>query len=358
MTNLIVHDTAPYNAEPPLDRLGAAFITPADDFYIRCHGPIPELDAATHRITVQGMVAQTLSLSVAELQQRFAHRTITATLQCAGNRRADLQPVRATTGNPWGPGAIGTARWTGISLGDLLQAVGADTSPTLHVAFDAADTIDLPEEGRFTYGVSIPIAKAGHALLAWAMNDEPLAPEHGFPLRVIVPGYAGVRSPKWLTTITVQPTPSANHMQQRDYKMLPPGVTGQHPDWTKGATINDMPLTAAICEPAHGATLPAGPATLRGYAMATGRDIARVELSRDNGITWVPADLEENAGTPWSWTLWRATMDLPAGDHTLVVRAWDSAGQTQPSRAEDVWNVKGYLCAAWHRIQVSTVQPA
>ncbi len=109
--------------------------------------------------------------------------------------------MRPTTGDPWAPGAIGNAAWTGVALADVLRAAGADTDPALHVAFDACDEVEMPDEGRFTYGVSIPMAKAmsPEVLLAYAMNGEPLAPEHGFPLRLVVPGFAGVRSPKWLT---------------------------------------------------------------------------------------------------------------------------------------------------------------
>ena len=274
-------------------------------------------------------------------------------MQCAGNRRADLQQIHPTTGDPWAAGAIGHARWTGIALADLLQSVGADLPNGAHVAFDCADVVDLPAEGRFTYGVSIPAAKAADTLLAWAMNGEPLAPEHGFPLRAVVPGYAGVRSAKWLTTITVQHHPSANHMQQRDYKLLPPAITEATVDWAEGTTINEMPLNAAICEPADGAVLPAGATTVKGYAVCTEREIVRIDLSRDGGATWIQAELEPNAGSAWSWLFWTATLPLPPGRHELVVRAWDSACQTQPADPGQVWNFKGYLCASWHRVRVA-----
>ncbi len=281
--------------------------------------------------------------------------TVTAVLQYAGNRRADLQLVRPTSGDPWAPGAIGNAAWTGVSLADVLRAAGAETDAASHVAFDACDEVDMPKQGRFTYGASIPIAKAmsPEVLLAYAMNGEPLTPEHGFPLRVVVPGFAGVRSPKWLTAITVQDSPSGNHMQQRDYKLVPPDVTGETVDWEAGMTIYDMPLNSAICEPAAHAELKAGSATLRGYAVATARDIMRVDVSIDGGRSWKQAELEHNADAPWSWTFWTATLDLPKGQHELAVRAWDSAGQTQPALPDDTWNFKGYLSAAWHRVHVS-----
>ncbi len=353
-SRLIVHSVIPFNAEPPLDRLRAGFVTAQRDFYVRCHGDVPQLDEATHRLRVDGLVATPLELSMATLRDRFAHRVVPAVMQCAGNRRADLQAVKPTSGDPWAAGAIGHAVWTGVALADVLKAAGAREEAGLHVAFEACDTVEMPAEGRFAYGASIPMTKAmsPDVLLAFAMNGEPLAPEHGFPLRVVVPGYAGVRSPKWLAAITVQGEPSDNHMQARDYKLLPAEMTEDTVDWNRGFTIYDMPLNAAICEPAAHAPVRAGRTTLRGYAVATGRGIVRVDVSKDGGGSWSQAELEHDASAPWSWTFWTAALELPPGEHELVVRAWDSAGQTQPARPHDTWNFKGYLSAAWHRVQV------
>lgn len=355
--SLIIRSLSPYNAEPPLDRLRACITTAQSDFYVRSHGNVPDLDEATYRLRVGGQVACPLDLSLAQLRRQFPQRTVMAVLQCAGNRRADMQAVCATSGDPWAPGAIGNALWTGVALADVLRAAGAATGIGLHVAFDAFDEVELPGEGRFTYGASIPMAKAmsPDVLLAYAMNGEALAPGHGFPLRAVVPGFAGVRSPKWLSAVTVQDRPSDNHMQQRDYKLVPPDVTAETVDWDNGMTIYDMPLNAAICEPAPHAELNAGPVALRGYAIATARDIARVDVSMDGGRSWGQAELERNPDAPWGWTFWSARLDLPKGAHELVVRAWDSAGQTQPAHPADTWNFKGYLSAAWHRVPVSAV---
>ncbi len=354
-SSLIVHAGPSYNAEPPLDRLRAGFITAQPDFYVRSHGNIPRLDQATHRLRVDGLVATPLDLSMTGLRDRFTHRTVPAAMQCAGNRRADMQPVRPTLGDPWGPGAIGNAVWTGVALADVLRAAGAREDAALHVAFESCDEVELPQEGRFTYGASIPIGKAlsPEVLLAFAMNGETLAPEHGFPLRVVVPGYAGVRSPKWLAAITVQDRPSDNHMQQRDYRLVPADMTAATVDWDAGFTIYDMPLNAAICEPAARAEMKAGRTSLRGYAIATARAVMRVDVSMNGGRDWMQAELERDADAPWSWTFWTATLDLPKGEHELAVRAWDSAGQTQPAFPDDTWNFKGYLSAAWHRVRVS-----
>jgi sulfite oxidase len=352
---MIVRSETPYNAEPPLGRLRASLTTAQPDFYVRSHGNIPVLDEAEHILHVGGRVETPLQITMAELRTQFPKHTVTAVMQCAGNRRADMQLVRPTLGDPWASGAIGNAKWMGAALADVLRAAGVETDPSFHVAFDACDEVEMPNVGRFTYGASIPITKAmsPEVLLAYSMNDEPLAPEHGFPLRVVVPGFAGVRSPKWLTAITVQDRPSDNHMQQRDYKLMPPDVTAETVDWEEGITIYDMPLNSAICEPASRAEIKAGSVTLRGYAVATARQIMRVDVSSDGGRTWKQAELTHDAHAAWSWTFWSARLDLAKGERELAVRAWDSAGQTQPALPDDIWNFKGYLSAAWHRVHVS-----
>ncbi len=351
----IVHSTRPYNAEPTPARLRASFWTEQDDFYVRCHGDVPVIEVGAHRLTVAGLVATPLTLSLDDLRGRFPERTVAAVMQCAGNRRGDLRPAGAVTGDPWGPGAIGNARWTGVSLADVLRAAGAGSGPGLHVAFSALDDVDHGGE-RCRYGASIPMAKAlePDVLLATVMNGRPLAPEHGFPLRVVVPGYAGVRSPKWLAAIAVQDAPSTNPIQAADYKLLPSDIRSPDAiDWSRGEPINEMPLNSAICEPAVGAVLPPGRTVLRGWAVASGRAIRRVDVSSDGGASWRQADLEADPRAPASWTLWSLAVDLPPGRHELAVRAWDGAGQTQPSHCEDVWNVKGYLSTAVHRVGVT-----
>ena len=353
--DLIVHSTRPLNAEPPLHRLRCAFLTDVGDFYIRSHGEVPVLDPASYRLGVGGAVGQRLDLSLADLKTRFTPHSVTAVLQCAGNRRADLQPVEATSGDPWAPGAIGNARWTGVRLADILTAAGTVLDPTLHVAFEAADIAWNEGADDAPYGVSIPLPKAlsGEVLVAWAMNGAPLTPEHGAPVRLVVPGFAGVRSTKWVTEIRVQDRPSEAFQQCRDYLLFPPDMRRDTQDLSRGVPIEAMPLNAAVCEPQAGARLAAGPTTVRGYAIATERAVTRVDVSGDGGRSWAQATIEDHGDAPWSWTLWHAMVDLARGEHEIVVRAWDSAGQSQPAQAEDIWNFKGYLSAAWHRVQVT-----
>ena len=179
--DLIVHsakplNAEPLNAEPPLDRLRSAFVTKVDDFYVRSHGDMPEIDPVGHKLTVTGLVGTPLELSLADLQARFEPRTVMEAMQCAGNRRADMQQVRQTSGDPWAPGAIGNAEWTGVPLIEVLRAAGSQTGEHLHVAFEALDIAENEDAPDAPFGASIPMIKAlcPDVLVAWAMNGEPL----------------------------------------------------------------------------------------------------------------------------------------------------------------------------------------
>ncbi|WP_223797043.1 molybdopterin-dependent oxidoreductase [Sphingomonas nostoxanthinifaciens] len=350
--NLILRCSDPLNAETPPDKLIASFLTPQADFYIRSHGPTPEL-ADDHPVTLDGFIDHPRSYTVAELQAAFQSRTVVATMQCAGNRRAHLQGVGKTSGDPWDVGAIGNAEWTGVALRDVLAAAGIQDG-ALYVGTIGADDVDVDGETA-PFGASIPIAKAlePDVLIAWAMNGKPLAPEHGAPLRLVVPGYAGVRSAKWLTRIEVRDCPSDAPIQAKDYKLFPSSVTKDEADWDQGLTIEEMPLNASICSPVDGAHVDAGACGIAGYAVAFGRAVSRVDVSVNGGTDWEQAELTVNPDAPWSWTQWRVTAGLSPGLHVLVVRAVDGAGQMQPERPEAIWNFAGYLSTAWHRITVT-----
>ena len=204
MTDMIERKSEPYNAEPTPGALIERFLTPQALFYVRSHGAVPDLPA-DHRIEVSGMSMERRSFSVEELKSALATRTVTAVLQCAGNRRTDLQQFAKTSGDPWDVGAIGNAEWTGVRLSDVLDAVGAPDASDLFVAFTGADEVDVEgEEALFGVSIAMDKARQPDVLIAWAMNGEPLTPEHGAPIRMVVPGYAGVRSAKWLTRIEVR----------------------------------------------------------------------------------------------------------------------------------------------------------
>ncbi len=352
--DMVVHEVDPYNAEPPRSALAQGVLTPADSFYSRNHGPIPLVDGHTWRLTVDGLVEHELSLSLAELQQRFEPRTLVATLQCAGNRRAGLIAVRDIPGeHPWGPGATSTAEWTGVALADVLAAAGMG-SDAQHVAFAAPDVSELTDPAQ-PYGGSIGVRKAFgvEVLLAWAMNGQPLPPAHGAPVRVVVPGYIGARSVKWVDRVTAQRGPSDNYFQTTAYRLLPaqadPDVAGPG----GGLSLGSVALNADFLRPDDDATVTAGPTEVTGYAFAGDeRGIARVDVSVDGGHSWVQADLDEQV-SPWAWRHWCTTLDLPVGDVEVTARAWDTSAAAQPESPEHLWNPKGYVNNSWAHIHLT-----
>jgi sulfite oxidase len=351
---MIVQGQQPFNAESPLSMLRQSFVTPEEIFYIRNHGSIPEVDPTSYRLTVSGMVESPLNLSLQELRNGFPEETVAATVQCAGNRRHGLMEAREIPGEtPWGAGAIGNARWTGVPLREVLTAAGVEEAAR-HIAFSGLDEI---EEGWSpNFGGSIPLYKgmSPEVLLAYEMNGEALSPEHGFPLRVVVPGFLGARSVKWLSEITLQEAPSDNYFQAHEYKLFPPYIVEQPDHPSEGFALGETPLNAVTCDPLDGTSVRAGHVTCRGYAVAGGgRRIERVDLTTDGGQTWVGAELREGEEYGWAWRFWEATLDLNPGEHRIAVRAVDSAADTQPESAASIWNFKGYANNSWHRIMVN-----
>ncbi len=348
--DLIVHQEQPFNAETGLAALAEGSLTATDAFYVRGHGAVPEIDPAAWRLQVHGLVERELNLSLSTLREAFRERTETATLQCAGNRRAGLIAIRDIPGEaPWGPGATGTATWTGVALADVL-AVAGPLREAAHVGFSGADLSPEAKPPQ-QFGGSIPLGKAGRpeVLLAWAMNGEPLPPVHGAPLRVVVPGYIGARSIKWLDRIELRAKPWEGYFQQVVYRLLPEDGT---PARGMGMPLGLVALNADVLSPADGETVPAGPVEVRGYAFAGGeRHVARVDVSLDGGTTWSQAELLEDLG-PWAWRQWRTTVELAPGDHEIVVRAWDSSAATQPEDEAALWNPKGYVNNARPRVRV------
>jgi sulfite oxidase len=293
-------------------------------------------------------VGRTLQLSLADLLEGFQQTTVIATMQCAGNRRASLLSVRDIPGeDPWGGGATGTGKWTGVRLADVLAAAGVGDGAH-HVAFSAHDVSRLPRPAQ-PYGSSIPIQKAmaGEVLLAWAMNDADLTAVHGAPVRVVVPGYIGARSVKWIDRITVQTEPSDNYFQATAYRILPPDVDPAKACPGDGISLSSVALNCEILRPVHGEQIHPGPVRISGYAFAgDDRSIERVDISTDAGQTWHQAELDEQA-SPWAWRLWHTTVNLNPGRVNVRARAWDSTGATQPQSPEHVWNPKGYANNSW-----------
>jgi sulfite oxidase len=348
--DMIVHEEEPFNAETGLAALDEGPLTATDAFYVRGHGTVPEIDAATWRLHVHGLVERELDLSLTTLREAFREREVTATLQCAGNRRVGLIAIRDIPGEaPWGPGATGTATWTGIALADVLALAGP-LPAAAHVGFEGAD-LSPEANAAERFGGSVPLDKATRpeVLLAWAMNGEPLPPVHGAPVRAVVPGYIGARSVKWLERIEVRASPWEGYFQNVVYRLLPedgkagPGV---------GMPLGIVALNSDVLSPADGQTVPPGPVEIRGYAFAGGeRYVARVDVSLDGGTRWSQAELLDDVG-PWAWRHWHIIVDLAPGEHEILVRAWDSSAATQPEDEAGLWNPKGYVNNARPRIRV------
>jgi sulfite oxidase len=355
----IVHERTPFNAESSRSALARDAITTLDSFYCRNHGPIPDIAIDQWRLTVDGLVARPLSLTFEELTHRFSAHTVIATLQCAGNRRAGFNEIREIVGeDPWGSGATSTAEWCGARLSDVLETAGAAGDDGLHVAFAAPDVSRLASPVQ-SFGGSVPLTKAmsSEVLLAWEMNGQPLPQVHGGPVRVLVPGYIGARSVKWVNAITVQEAPSQNYFQAVAYRLFPADSDPGTAAVDEGISLSSVALNCDILVPDDGAVASAGSLNIQGYAFAgNGVGIARVDVSLDGGCTWRQAKLAP-ASSRWAWRHWSLTVETRPGPLTITARAWDTNGATQPESAASLWNPKGYVNNSWARVHLEIAQP-
>jgi sulfite oxidase len=345
-----------YNGEPALDQLISQYQTPLEQFFIRSHAPNPVLSTETYRLSIEGLVRNPRQWSLAELDAAFTPVTTWATLTCAGNRRTEFNTETSkVSGVPWQSAAIGHTEWSGYRLSQVLRQ--AELLPDAkYVWFDGLDPI--PHKGQTEpFGASIPISKfwddtptAAGALLAHQMQGQPLTPDHGFPLRTLVPGYIGARSVKWLGRVIVSDRPSPNRFVTQDYKLLyspEPEVEAQT------EPILEYCLNSAIGSPTAGTVIHGPEAWLQGYALpsgVTGRRIAAVEVSSDGGRRWQPARIT-SPQRDFSWVLWEAKVTLPIGQSTWSVRATDDQGATQPARVPK--NLKAYQFNSWHHVTLT-----
>jgi len=353
---LLVNQAKPFNAETPLAIITDSFLTPADLFFVRSHLPIPDIDPKEYELEVGGIGCQDLTLTLEDLKKLPKH-TIVSALQCGGNRRLEMKRKKNLKGLDWRGGAIGNAEWSGARLVDVLAAAGfseEDSPRARHVIFEGLDT----DPANSPFGASIPIEKAndprGDVLLAYEMNGEPLSRDHGYPIRVVVPGVIGARNVKWLGRIEVSEVESDSHWQQKDYKGFNPSINWDNVDFSKSEAIQDMPVTSSITSCQVDAET--GDLLLSGYAWSGGgRKILRVDLTPDGGKTWTQAHtlVQDTARHPrhWGWTLWEGRV-AGNGVEEVWSKAVDSNYNVQPESFENIWNLRGVLSNAYCRYQV------
>ena len=316
---LRVVSTEPFNAETPLEALRGE-LPPTELHFVRSHFAFPDHPGV---LAVDGGVEDPLRLTLDDLRRRPA-RTLAVTIECAGNGRAFLDPP--VPGEPWRLGAVGTAEWTGVPLGALLDEVRIAPG-SVEILFRGADAGTPAGLGRtIAFERSLPLPVPADAVIAYAMNGRPLSAEHGAPFRLIVPGWYGVASVKWLLDIRAIAAPFRGFYQADRY------VIGTTP-------LTEMAPRAVIVSPADGSRQAPGRVTVRGYAWSGRTTIERVEVSVDGGRSWSPATLGPVGGR--AWRTWELDWEPPAdGQVTLLARATDGRGERQP--LEQVRNALGY----------------
>jgi len=356
--------------EAPLPVLwDRGFLTPASLHYVRNHGAVPKIAWSEHRLTVDGMVGAPKTFTMDDLLAMPA-RELPVTLVCAGNRRKEENLVKQTIGFNWGAAGVSTSVWKGVLLREVLLACGVKTPAegAHHVCFLGSEVMP---KGR--YGTSITwhtaMDPACDVLLAYEQNGEKLNPDHGYPLRLVIPGYIGGRMIKWLSEITVTPIESDNHFHYMDNRVLPEFVDAERATaegwWYKpDYIINQLNINSAIAQPGHQELLPltgkGQTYKVAGYCYSGGgRKVIRVEISTDGGESWnlttiTKRETPTEYGKYWCWCFWEHEIDVQElwqnKGAELLCRGWDDAMNRQAP--EIVWNVMGMMNNSYFRCKV------
>jgi sulfite oxidase len=348
--NMIVRSQRPMDLEMPLDGFLTEW-TPVERFFTRSHHYEPKVDLSTWRLEIEGNVTKPLKLTM-ETLRKMPKIDMPAVLECAGNGRAFYEP--SMPGIQWEYGAVANARWAGVRLADVLKLAGVEEK-SMEVLFDGADVPigTMPEFQR-----SIPIGKAmdPDTILAYEMNGEPIPSLHGFPLRLIAPGWAGDCWVKWLTRIEVRRTPFDGFFMKTAYRRPPRAVKpGSSVDPALMNPVTILSVKSVIATPLDGAEVEVGkPMVVRGVAW-TGGDtrVTAVDLTFNGGVTWTQPQPGPYANQ-YAWRTWQYTF-TPSEEGYLRMgsRATDGAGSTQPFVA--AWNPSGYLYNAVQMIGVNVV---
>ncbi len=343
---MILHNDRPEDLETPLNYFDK-WITPNDVFFVRQHLPRPDVHEADFRLSVGGRAERELQLSVTDLR-KLPQSTLPAVLECTGNGRGFYRP--RVPGIQWGRGAVGNAEWSGPRLVDVLRLAGSD----LKAAYVTVNGADVGVAKTPDFIRSLPMRKAINpsTLLALKMNGEPLPALHGFPIRLIVPGWDGTSWVKWVNSLTIANEQDQGFFMNPAYRFPKhPGAPGAAVDRADLAVIEGMPVKSYITAPSDEDKIPLASIQLRGMAWAGEEHITKVDVSTDGGSTWREAQLSAKS-LPFTWRLWTAEWKpSKPGYYTLLSRATDSAGRVQPFVA--AWNPSGYLFNAIDRIGVS-----
>jgi nitrate reductase (NAD(P)H) len=359
----------PFNCEAPLSILREhKYLTPASLHYVRNHGICPKLFWGSHIIDISGLVDRPMKLSMKELAS-LPTISVPVTLNCAGNRRKEQNSIQKGIGFHWGCAAASTVIWTGVPLHEVLKYVGIkDNAKWVNFAGPKGEV----PAGDTTYGAShatgVCMNPTRPCMLAFMMNGELLHPDHGYPVRLLMPGYIGGRMIKWLSTISVTETEGDEHSHYHwyDNRVFPKHIDSKEVAtaeniWKDPAyTINDRNINSAIWSPAHCAKIKVTDAyfTVRGYAYAgAGRPVHRVEVTVNNGQNWRAAKIERfekpnEYGQCYCWVFWSVEIPIQvlANCGEFCVRAWDDSQNCQPERP--TWNLMGMMNNNWFRVKV------
>ena len=325
-------------------------VTPIGLHYLLTHYDIPHVDAATWRLEVAGLVERPLTLSLEDLRARPAVE-VAVTMECAGNGRAQVEP--RVVSQPWLLEAVGTARWKGVPVASLLEEAGVAKS-AIEVLFTGLDRgVEGGEEQAYERSLPVAALLDGDALLAYEVNGLPLPPQHGSPLRLVVPGWYGMTSVKWLERITVLAEPFTGYQMSHSYRL-------RRDEEEPGVPVTTIAPRALMIPPGipefltRARIVEAGPCELTGRAWCGAAEIVAVDVSTDGGATWAPAELRDQTLGRFAWRSWQFSWNAASGEYELCCRARDAEGNQQP--LEPPWNVGGYVNNAVQRVAV-TVPP-
>jgi DMSO/TMAO reductase YedYZ molybdopterin-dependent catalytic subunit len=328
----------------PLEALRSD-VTPSGLHYLLIHYDVPFVDPSGHRLRFEGF-DQPLDLTIDELRARPAV-TVPVTLECAGNGRALME--ERPLSQPWLLEAVGTAEWTGTPLAPLLDSAGVPDG-TVEILFSGMDRgVEGGQERRYERSLPLEEAFRADVLLVYAMNGRPLPPQHGAPLRLIVPGWYGMAHVKWLEGVGALSEPFQGYQQAEAYRMrsepADPGIP------LRRIRVRSVMVPPGVPTfPERDRHLDAGPVVLEGRAWSGSAPVDRVEVSTDGGDTWAEAELEPPP-SPHAWQRWSYRWEAVPGDHVLVSRAADATGAVQPLEGEP--NVGGYANNAVQRVPVT-----